>query len=98
MPRGMQAGTWQGQEKFPLEESFCFSLIQGLPEPVTLFILFNELWVGLFIVNSALAAQSNSLGDYLAQKSGGRFSEKSYPGLPKHPAVETTTSCTGSSS
>lgn len=86
----MQAGTWQGQGKFPLEQSFSFSLIRGLPEPVTLFILFNELWVAMFIMNSVLADQSDSSGDHLAQKSGGRFPEKFCPGLGKHPAVETT--------
>ena len=86
------AGALQDQRKSPPESSFCFGLTQDLPEPVILSIIFHGLWIRLLIVNSALAAQSDTSWDHLAQKPGRRFPEKSCPGLPRDPAESMTES------
>lgn len=88
------AGALQDQGKSPPESSFCSGLTQDLPDPVILSIIFHGLWIinRLLIVNSALAAQSDTPWDHLAQKPGRKFPEKPCPGLLRDPAETMTKS------
>lgn len=86
------AGTLQDQGKPSPELSRCFSLSQDLPMPLILSIIFHRLWIRLFIVYSALAGQSDTSWDHLAQKPGRRYPEKSCPGLPRGPTKTITKS------
>lgn len=86
------AGALRDQRTSPPESSFCFGLTQDLPETVILSIIFHGVWIRFLIVNSALAAQSDTSWDHLAQKLGRRFPEKSCPTLPRDPATTMTES------